>query len=308
MKYMKQYSGAVLFIDMLGIGALTRGRIPLTELEHAPWNVGAAMTGRHQLLGAKLLMQFRRSLVHTQKACPLVKVAQLSDCAFLWASNPVAVANAAREVMWHATRAGLLCRAGLAYGQIVEPDKVNRSLGQFILGDAVTSAVSFEGSGKGARVFCDRDIAHEVLAQCHFKPGPFAPLKNPLDGSIIDEFRWYALPAPIEEHNHRVQKPHQVALALVELLTILRYSPRLNWNSCSPEGRLQIACTIEAVSKLIADYVPSDDYAFTVEHLMEGMEIKRSNELQVKIRRQFEGEISQLLMKSKKRKSVQHFS
>lgn len=77
MKYMKQYSGAVLFIDMLGIGALTRGRIPLTELEHAQWNVGAAMTGRHQLLGAKLLMQFRRSLVHTQKACPLVKVAQL---------------------------------------------------------------------------------------------------------------------------------------------------------------------------------------------------------------------------------------
>ena len=41
---------------------------------------------------------------------------------------------------------------------------------------------------------------------------------------------------------------------------------------------------------------------------MEGMEIKRSNELQVKIRRQFEGEISQLLMKSKKRKSVQYFS
>lgn len=308
MKYMKQYSGAVLFIDMLGIGALTQGRIPLTEAEHTPWSVGPAMKGRHQLLGAKLLMQFRRSLVHTQKTCPLVKVAQLSDCAFLWSSDPVVVVNAAREVMWHATRAGLLCRAGLAYGQIVEPNKVNHSLGQFILGDAVTSAVCFEGSGKGARVFCDMGIAHEVLAQCHFKVGPFAPLKNPLDGSIIDEFRWYMLPAPVEKHNNKIQQPRQVALALVDLLTILRYSPRLNWNSRSPEGRLQIACTIEAVSKLIADYVPSNDYTFTVEYLMEGMEAERSNELQIKTRKLFEGEISQLLMKSKTWKDQQNFS
>jgi class 3 adenylate cyclase len=239
-KIMKQYSGAVLFIDMLGIGALTRGSIPLRESEYIPWNVAAAEVGRHHVLGAKLLMQFRRSLLHTQKTWPAVKVAQLSDCAFLWSPDPISIINAAREVMWHVTRAGLLCRAGLAYGQIVEPDKVNKSLGQFVLGDAVTRAVGFEGSGKGARVFCDENIAHEVLKRYHFRHEPFAPLKNPLDGSVIDEFRWYMLPNPIENHNYKTQAPIPAALALVELLTTLRYSPRLNWNSLSVEGRLQV--------------------------------------------------------------------
>lgn len=187
---MKQYDGAVLFIDMLGIGALTRGKIPLAEAEFAPWGVVAAKAGRHHILGAKLLMQFRRSLLRTKKAWDAVKVVQLSDCAFLWSSDPVAVINAAREVMWHATRAGLLCRAGLAYGPIVEPDKVKRSLGQFILGDAVTRAVGLEGSGTGDRVFCDREVVHEVLKRCRFRHAPFAPLRTPLDGSVVDEFRW----------------------------------------------------------------------------------------------------------------------
>lgn len=296
---MKQYDGAVLFIDMLGIGALTRGKIPLAEAEFAPWGVAAAKAGRHHILGAKLLMQFRRSLLHTQKTWDAVKVAQLSDCAFLWSSDPVAVINAAREVMWHATRAGLLCRAGLAYGQIVEPDKVNRSLGQFILGDAVTRAVGLEGSGKGARMFCDREVAHEVLKQCRFHHEPFAPLRNPLDGSVVDEFRWYMLPAPVDEHNDETQASLGVALALVELLTVLRYSPRLNWNSLSYEGRLQVACTVEAVSKITPTYIPNNDYVFTVEHLMEA-EARRSQELQARIREQFSKEVSALLARQKK--------
>lgn len=303
---MKQYSGAVLFIDMLGIGALTRGKIPLSEAEYAPWSVAAANSGRHHVLGAKLLMQFRRSLLHTQKTWAAVKVAQLTDCAFLWSPDAVAVINAAREVMWHTMRAGLLCRAGLAYGQIVEPDKVNRSLGQFILGDAVTRAVGLEGSGKGARVFCDREVAHEALKRCRFHHEPFAPLKNPLDGSVVDEFRWYMLPALVEKHSYETQAPLGAALALVELLTILRYSPRLNWNSLSGEGRLQVACTIEAVSKMIPTYVPSDDYTFTVEHLMEtGAEARRSEELQARIKKQFGEEISGLLAPRKKIKPNQ---
>ena len=53
---------------MLGIGALTRDKIPLAEAEFAPWGVVAAKAGRHHSLGAKLLMQFRRSLLRTQKA------------------------------------------------------------------------------------------------------------------------------------------------------------------------------------------------------------------------------------------------
>ena len=302
-EHMKQYSGAVLFIDMLGIGALTRGKIPLSDAEYASWGVAAAEAGRHHILGAKLLMQFRRSLLHTKSSWETVKVAQLSDCAFLWSPDPVAVVNAAREIMWHATRAGLLCRAGLAYGQIVEPNKVNRSLGQFILGDAVTRAVGFEGSGKGARVFCDSELAHEVLKNCSFQHEPFAPLRNPLDGTVVDEFRWYTLPSAVEKRNYLAQPPLETALGLVELLTTLRYSPRLSWNSLSTEGRIQVACTVEAVSKMIPTYVRSDDYTFTVEHVMESQP-KRSDEAQARIRKQFEQEISALIARDKKKVKV----
>lgn len=298
---MKQYSGAVLFIDMLGIGALTRGLIRLTDADYLPWKVESSEERRHQFLGAKLLLQFRRSLVHIKKAWPSIKIAQLSDCAFLWSQDPVGLANASRELMWHVTRAGLLCRAGLAFGQIVEPDKTNLSLGQFILGDAVTSAVGLEGSGKGIRIFCDSEFASNVLSRCHFKYQPFAPIKNPLNGSIVDEFRWYTLPTPIEQRNYLAQTPLQASLALIELVTILRYSPRLNWNSCSREGKLQIACSIEAVSKLIEPLVKSSEYTFTVEHLMEQAE-NRSDVLRERIGMQFEEEISNLLAPQKKKK------
>lgn len=299
---MKKYSGAVLFVDMLGIGALTQGTIQLSEEDHVPWKVPQAKVGRHHLLGAKLLMQFRRSLVHTQRLWKSVEIAQLSDCAFLWSDNSMIVVNAARELMWHTTRAGLLCRAGLAHGEIVEPDKVNRSLGRFILGDAVTSAVDLERSGKGARVFCDSEVAHEILQKCSFTHSPFLPLKNPLDGSVVDEFRWYVLPGSFDEHQYRTGKRLPTALALVDLLTILRYSPRLKWNSQTREGRLQIACTIEAVSNSIAMYVPSDDYAFTVEYLLEAADQPaRSEKIRERIRTQFSNEVSELLAQSKKK-------
>jgi hypothetical protein len=292
---MNHYSGAALFIDILGIDPLTRGKIALHNREYAAWGVTTTTdAGRHHILAAKLLMQFRRSLVHTQTICTAVKIAQLSDSAFVWAADPVDVVNAARTLMWHVLRAGLLCRAGLAYGRIVEPDKVNRSLGQFVLGDAVTKAAGLEGKGKGARVFCDSEVAHEVLKTCRFKREPFTPLRNPLDGSVIDEFRWYLLPKPIQKSNDQSEDALATALGLAELLTTLRYSPRLGWNDACPEGRLQVACTVESVSQRISAYVHSDNYAFIVEHLMEA-KTDRSAELQAKVYRQFKGEIVRLI-------------
>jgi hypothetical protein len=297
---MNRYGGAVLFIDILGIGALTRGKVRIEEPDYAAWKTNQVESGRHHVLGAKLLMQFRRSLLHTQKTFDSVNVAQLSDCAFLWSEHPVDVANAARELMWHVTRPGMLCRAGLAYGQIIEPDKVNRSLGQFILGEAVTKAVDLERSGKGARIFCDSESASQVLKRSHFLRKPFIPLKNPLDGSVTDEFRWYVLPKQIKKHNDEADGPLLTALSLVELLTILRYSPRLGWSATSTEGRLQIACTIEAVSQVIAECVPSDDYLFAVEHLMEVGLANRSAALEERVRKKFTDEITQLVSKLKK--------
>jgi hypothetical protein len=289
---MKQYSGAVLFVDMLGIGALTQGQIHLTKAECDSWHVKEEATSSHQLLGAKLLLQFRKSLRHTRDSFNDVKVAQLSDSAFLWSSDPFAVINAAREFMWHSLSAGLLCRAGLAYGQIIEPNKVNKSLGQFILGDAVTNAVGFEGRGKGARIFCDNEIAQQIYSKSRFQSEPFAPLRNPLDGSIVDEYRWYLFPKAIERKKSIIKNPRQTVVGLINLLAILRHSPQLNWNARSSAGRLQIACTIEAISKMIENFIPTKNYAFSVEHLLAVEDAKRSVEQMDRIRNTYLQEIS----------------
>lgn len=297
---MKQYTGAVLFVDMLGIGALTQRKIKLSDEEYAPWKVDSASKEPHQLLAARLLLQFRRSLTHTKKACALVQVAQLSDCAFLWSSDPAAVVEATRELMWNTTRAGLLCRAGLAFGQIVEPDRVNRNLGQFILGDAVTKAVELESSGKGVRVFCNNEIARKILASYQFENNPFAPLRNPLDGTVVEEFRWYMLHQPITPNGeNQADNDRKAAIGLIELLTILKYSPRLNWNACSQPGLLQIACSVEAVSQLVSQYVPKLDLFSSAETIMASGNSKRSEARQKRIKAELDSEVSQLLARKR---------
>ncbi|MNL63948.1 hypothetical protein D3C87_1881200 [compost metagenome] len=50
---------------------------------------------------------------------------------------------------------------------------------------------------------------------------------------------------------------------------------------------------------MISTYARSDDYTFTVEHVMEGQP-KRSDEAQARIRKQFEEEISALIAQEKK--------
>lgn len=52
---------------------------------------------------------------------------------------------------------GILCRGGLAYGEILESDDSNQ-MGHFILGDAVTRAVELEGKAKGCRVLIDDEL------------------------------------------------------------------------------------------------------------------------------------------------------
>lgn len=291
---MKQYDGAVLFIDMLGIGALTRGQVKLDDIDFDAWGLSAS-DRQHQLFAAKLLQQFRQCLVKVQASFETtLRVAQLSDCAFLWSANAAVVVNAARDLMWRVTRVGLLCRAGLAYGQIVEPEKVNRSMGAFVLGDAVTKAVGLEQSGKGCRVFCDTEIARSILKSHHFKHLPFHGLRNPLDGSVTDEFRWYLLPDPIQKRNYLEPQRLASALAQAEVLAVLRYGPRLNWNCSSSAGHVQIACSVEAVSAGLTLFFPHEDFEYTAEHVML-TKTARSESALDKVTTMWAGEIRQQL-------------
>lgn len=262
---MNQYDGAVLYLDLLGIGALTRGQVKLTESDYLAWVV--EQDAGHHFFAAKLLQRFRLELIAVSKLYQDagLRVSQLSDAAFIWSTDAGLVAEAARDLMWRLTMKGVLCRGGLAYGQIIEPDKVNRSLGEFILGDAVTEAVNLEGAGKGCRVFCDTDVAHAVLKRFHFRRDPFHALRNPLDGSVIDEFVWYALPVKIDRYNYTKVEAAEIARAQVELLAALKYSAKFRWNCTSSAALMQIACSIESVSKSLTLSIGSDTLLFNAD-------------------------------------------
>ncbi|WP_416047205.1 hypothetical protein [Cupriavidus basilensis] len=262
---MRSYQGAVLFVDMLGFSVLTRGQLKLGREECEPWSVDAEGDFPHQLLAAKILITFRKVLKQIKTDFEAVQLAQLSDCAFLWSEDVGAVADAGRRLMNEAVSIGLLCRGGLAFGDILEPDKPAHSLGAFIVGDAVTRAATFEAMGKGMRIFTDEDSATYVRKVR--RDEVFHPLVDPLTGRTVDEWRWYE-----PRRSLRFEQDAAKLCAEVERLvgchTMLRYSPRFAWSATTPEGRRQIACSIVAVSDAMERLSNNGTFEFTAEHLM----------------------------------------
>ena len=122
----------------------------------------------------------RRCLRDARYEFKTVNMAQLSDCAFIWSTDVRSLVNASRSLMWSCTRRGLLCRGGIAFGEIVEPDKEDRTIGRFVVGEAVTKAAGLERVGKGCRIFSDVDLPSN-LHECLCQHAPFVALKNPLD-------------------------------------------------------------------------------------------------------------------------------
>lgn len=269
---MKSYQGAVLFVDMLGLSVLTRGQLKLSTNECGPWKIDAEEDVPHQLLAAQIILAFRRALIRTKKAFGTVRVAQLSDCAFLWSPHVAAVADAGRHLMHEAALLGLLCRGGLATGDIHEPNKVNHSLGAFIVGDAVTRAVTYESMGKGMRVFTDQETAGQVMA---VRPSQtFQPLVNPMSGDTVDEWLWYEPRQSLREERDVTVLRKEVE-RLVGCHTMLRYSPKLAWSATTPEGRRQLACSIVAVSDAMERLSGrTGAYLFSVEHLLHANQVR----------------------------------
>jgi len=285
---MRSFEGTVLFVDMLGFSALTRGMLRLDEEHCRPWKVDAGGASPHQLLAAKILLAFRKTLLATKKTHQDVKVAQLSDCAFLWSEEAGAVIDAGRHLMHEAALSGLLCRGGLASGSVHEPDKVNRSLGAFIVGDAVTRAATYESAGKGMRVFTDTETADQVMQARRYER--FQPLVNPLTGDTVDEWQWYALPASLRRERD-VKKVGEAVERLVGCHAMLRYSPKLAWSATSPEGRRQIACSIAAASNAMEELSgQTGNYGFSVEQLLVADQ-QRGDEVCRRIKKQFTEEL-----------------
>lgn len=238
---MREYTGAVLFVDILGISALTTSEKPLIEpRDFLALGAKTGSDGSNQLFCANLLSKFRKTL--RQRRRDGLHISQLSDCAFLWSKKPSLVVEAARDLFQQNASTGILARAGMTYGQIIEPEKTNTSLGQFICGEAVTRAAKLEGAGKGSRVFIDREIGGLHIQS--MSPKAFEGLPNPSDYRVVDEFLWFSCPKDLESRADKAARLKGIATQIIRF----RHAPAFRWNASSAAGRIHIGATIERLS------------------------------------------------------------
>lgn len=243
---MNEYEGAVLFVDILGISALTTSEKPLVDAQDfKALDPKSQKVGGNQLFCARLLSKFRKNL-HDCDAKGL-KIAQLSDCAFLWSRNESLVVQAARNLFHKNAETGILARGGMTFGQIIEPDKTRKSLGHFICGNAVTRAAKLEGSGKGARVFIDREIGGRRIEG--ISPKAFEGMSNPSDYSMIDEFLWFSCPRDFSDRSEKMNR----LKGLASLLVSFKSSPSFRWNSASALGRIHLGATVQRLCKATSE-------------------------------------------------------
>lgn len=246
-------NGAVFFVDILGFGALTKKKIKLEDIDYEAWNKTDEEKS-NQFFAMNILKTFRSSLTLIHKKYSNVKVAQLSDCAFIWSENIIEVVLFANNLMASCIENGILCRGGLAYGEILESDDSNQ-MGHFILGDAVTRAVELEGKAKGCRVLIDdelpsalykfdKNFSNQIMQL-------FSPFHNLLDYSIYDEFKWYLVPYMSKKtnliHLKDIEKIDLIK-ARLKLASLLRCSDKFHWNSLSQEGFVHIRASLDFIT------------------------------------------------------------
>ncbi|MBZ0331380.1 hypothetical protein KZO25_13760 [Halomonas sp. ANAO-440] len=290
---------AVFFIDILGMSALTEGKIDLnginekfdTSIYEVEINGSKALSSPNQIIAAWTLKRFREVLrnVHFKYD---VKISQLSDCAFVWSESSRELLLASSRLMWELTISGVLCRGGLSYGEVIIPTNDKESFGSFILGDAVTRAAKHEARGKGCRVFSDADAIHHFhkdfpgkvdspVVSTRIYNDIFSPITNPLDFSIVDEFKWYLFHDLQGITTDKTEIEHnKLAMYMAALVSTIRHSPYYAWNSLNKHGLVQLAGSIEAISKSIAIHTGHDEAKLSAEYSMVGLEkVNRSHEV-----------------------------
>ncbi len=256
MELISKYDGAVFFVDILGMTALTNSKIALSNDDYSYWLDKHGKEYTDQYLAASILAEFRQILIELNISFQSVTVSQLSDCAFIWSKNISNVVLFASKFMTTAINRGLLCRGGMTYGEIIETNQ-NHQLGRFIVGKAVTDAAKLEGIAKGARILIDKDFPRSLWTQnkdfAERTIPLFAPFTNPLDYTDYDEFKWYLCPNLSDEVQNLsiLSKAERVTLtkSRLKIANQIRFSPKFSWNSKSMEGVIQLKATINFISE-----------------------------------------------------------
>lgn len=258
---MKQKESGVFFIDILGFSALTKGQIKdISKKDFQAWGLKKTEYDL-SFLSAKIVLEFRSVLKELKKKYPAINIGQLSDCAFIWSDDIVLLMQAVHFMMWTMIgKKGILCRGGLSYGNIVEIDDIDYELGVFIVGDAATNAVKNEGRLKGPRVTIDLTIIYKiqeffeksslVMRLFHFL---FHDIESIIDMNQVDEYRWYLFDDDmitdstigVLNSKNRIKLTKQ----RLKLANVLRFHPRMRWNSLSEDGRIQLKAGIRSLTK-----------------------------------------------------------
>jgi len=275
----------VFFVDILGIGALTKNQINLSKVPLAIHGIKRKNIPHNAInhhLAAALLSKFREILVQLNTKHEQVKVAQLSDCAFIWSTNIKQLFLFACEFMHESIKNGILCRAGFASGDVIESTEDGKNIGKFIVGSAVTSAVKLERSGKGCRIFTEEDCAGKILSAFSRSTLIHKIIKEvviPTDYSVIDEIKWYLLSTFGENLDESVDSENSLRKTIyntVSISTCLNYSPIFSWNASNAEGRIHLSASIEAITSSVSLLIKNSDYKRDA-YLVKDFLIKRSN-------------------------------
>lgn len=266
---MKSVAGVVFYVDVLGVSQLTK---ELISIKNHPHIEGDGSKNINQYVAAWILKEFRKALVSINRKYKNISIAQLSDSAFLWSENSEIILWGAAELMWKLLPKGLLCRGGIAFGEIICPIDEANSLGKFITGSAVTRAVELEKKGKGCRIFSDTDFplhALEYFSRSSLAKYLVQPLKILTDYSIVDEFKWYLLQSTGGQLSvPMLDKKYLKCLALkiMSLEAKLRFSPLFSWNSSSAEGLIHLAATLEAITSSISIFIKDSQFERPAEY------------------------------------------
>jgi hypothetical protein len=255
MELIKKYDGAVFYVDILGMSALTNNQLSLTDQDYSHWLDKYKKDYTNQYLASAILTEFRQILMALYDEFKPVTIAQLSDCAFAWSKNIRDVVLFASNFMHRSIYSGLLCRAGMAFGEIIETNQKHKL--RFIVGKAVTDAANLEKIAKGARVLITENFAHSLWEFdrefSKYTLPLFQPFTNPLDYSVYDEFKWYLCPALHRDVNNlnvlKFQEKLHLTKQRLKIANQIRCSPVFNWNTRSPSGLGQLKASISFISE-----------------------------------------------------------
>ena len=258
---MNSYEGAVFFVDILGFSALTKGQVQnITQKDYGAWGVDYNLEHPYSFLAATILVEFRDVLQQLKQKLPSLHIAQISDCAFIWCEDMTEFLKGVHLFMWTAVKdKGILCRGGISYGEIVEVENVDYALGAFVVGDAVTRAAKNEGRLKGPRITMDENFPHDVWthaknAHCieYISHDLFNELQSEINMEKADEYRWYLCDADFiaNQKNPPTYKDCvELTKKRLEIANVLKYHPRMGWNSRGEEGLTHLSAGEFSISR-----------------------------------------------------------